>query len=84
MIAELRKRLNHVGTINNLNDHQVENLAAILFILHYKLPVPEFEDKEAYMKELGGVAPLKVSLKTAREERDVSLTKWFHKENIIV
>ena len=84
MIAELRNALHRIGLIHDLNDHQIENLAAILLIRHYKHPIPSFDEKDAYMKELDGVASLKKQLKALREERDVSMAKRFHKENIIV
>jgi hypothetical protein len=84
MIAQLRNTMGRIGVIHNLNEHQMENLAAILFIQHYKHPIPSFDEQDVYIKELEGVAPLKKTLKTLREQRDVSFTKWFHKEHIIV
>lgn len=84
MIPQLRRTLQTIGTLHNLNDQHMENLAAMLFITHYRHSIPDFDERIMYEEELAGINPLKKALKAYRDAKDVYMTKCFHESNIVV
>lgn len=84
MKPELRKAVDSVALLNNLTDHHIENLAAILFLIHYKCAIPDFEEKDAYMAELNKQGKLSVALYKRRLSKQKEEVSKFMKDNIIV
>jgi hypothetical protein len=84
MKPELRRALDSVALLNNLTDHHIENLAAILLLIHYKCTVPDFDEKDEYMAELNKQGKLAVALYKRRVSKQKEQVTQFMKDNIIV
>ena len=84
MKPELRKAVDAIGTLHNLNAHHIEDLAAMLFIKHYRHSVPMFGEKVIYENELNSIAPLLPSLQKYRGGKTKQTIKQFRADNIIV
>lgn len=52
MHPKLRKTIGRLGTLHNLSEEQLDNIAAILLLNHYGHAVPEFDDKDIYLAEI--------------------------------
>jgi hypothetical protein len=52
MHTKLQKAIGQLGTLHNLSEEQLANIAAILLLNHYGHAVPEFDDKDIYLAEI--------------------------------
>ena len=52
MHPKLQKVIRQLGTLHNLSEEQVDNIAAILLLNHYGHAVPEFDEKAIYLAEI--------------------------------
>ena len=52
MHQKLQKAIKQLGTLHNLSEEQLANIAAILLLNHYGHAVPEFDDKAIYLAEI--------------------------------
>mgnify|MGYP001317758050 FL=1 len=52
MHPKLQKTIGRLGTLHNLSEEQLANIAAILLLNHYGHAVPEFDDKDIYLAEI--------------------------------
>lgn len=65
MIPQLRQAMATLGTLKKMNSHQLENMAAVLLLQHFKHHIPEFNGKQAYLDALENKCDLASELKQA-------------------
>jgi len=84
MNKALNTALDDIVVLHNINRDSLTIMGVMLLLLHYGYAIPDFPNKDVYIKELEKKGQLKkLMFKRRKQERKMEVRK-FMKDNIMV
>jgi len=84
MNKALNSALDDIAILHNINRDSLTIMSVMLLLLHYGYAIPDFPNKDIYMKELEKKGKLKKLMFKRRKQERKSEIRKFMRENIMV